>query len=294
MSASSLSTLEPPPVMTDWTKLPLELTSSILLRLGAVEILESAQKVCTQWRRICKDPSMWRKIDMRDMGYRGTADLDYDFMCHHAVDRSQGGLLEIKLGVFATDELLNYVADRSRNLRSLQLRIFYTCVTKEGFMKAIQKLPLLETFEVSISGIKLDLKAIGHACPLLKTLKLNSSGFSNLSDYIPSRRKCDVDALAIAESMPQLRHLQLLKDRITNNGLKAILDGCPHLEHFDLRGCSNINLVGNLEKQCLKRIKELKRPDDSTADYPFDADSDSDDDDYNVDFVDDIEVYYAE
>ncbi|EOA34277.1 hypothetical protein CARUB_v10021798mg [Capsella rubella] len=296
MSASSLSSLVPPPVITDWTKLPLELTSSILLRLGAVEILENAQKACTQWRRISKDPSMWRRIDMRELGNRGTGDLDFDILCRHAVDRSQGGLLEINLGVFATDELITYIADRSRNLRSLGLRMFYTCVTKEKFGNAIAKLPFLETFEVSHSGIRLDLKSIGYACPLLKTLKLNSSG---LSAYIPSIIKCDDDdyALAIAETMPQLHHLQLLGDRITDNGLKAILVGCPQLEHLDLRKCFNINLAGNLEKQCSEK-KDFRRPDDSTADYPYDLtifkyDSYSDDDDYyNVDFLDDTEVYY--
>ncbi|EOA34646.1 hypothetical protein CARUB_v10022210mg [Capsella rubella] len=248
MSASS-STVVPPPMMIDWTELPLELTSLILLRLGAVEILENAQKVCTQWRSISKDPSIWRKIDMRDLGNRKKGDLDFGILCRHAVDRSQGGLLEINFGAFATDELITYVAERSRNLTSLGLGRFFKCVTKAGFMKAIEKLPFLETFELAHSGIILDLKAVGHACPRLKTLKINSLG---LLAYIFSINSDDDDyALGIAEAMPQLRHLQLIGDRITANGLKAILDGCPHLEHLDLRKCFNINLAGNLEKQYL-------------------------------------------
>ncbi|VVB01730.1 unnamed protein product [Arabis nemorensis] len=45
----------------NWSELPPELTSSIMLRLGVVEILENAQKVCRAWRRASKEPSMWRK-----------------------------------------------------------------------------------------------------------------------------------------------------------------------------------------------------------------------------------------
>ncbi|XP_010513578.1 PREDICTED: putative F-box protein At4g05475 [Camelina sativa] len=263
----------------NWTDLPSELTSSILLRLGAIEILENAQKVCTSWRRICKDPSMWCKIDMRDLGNRGPGNLIFDVLCRQAVDLSQGGLLEIYIENFATDSLLTYIADRSSNLRSLGLgfRMYHhhTSISNKGLVNAIEKIPLLETLEVSHPTLKLNLKAIGHACPQLKTLKLNSSGSDSLGldelNYGTFGIDCDDEyALAIAESMPELRHLQLLGDRLTASGLNAILDGCPLLEHLDLRKCFNINMVGNLEKQCLERVKEFRRPNDSTADYPFD------------------------
>ncbi|XP_010474129.1 PREDICTED: putative F-box protein At4g05475 [Camelina sativa] len=280
--SSTLSTFVPPLMMKyedeprNWTDLPSELTSSILLRLGAIEILENAQKVCTSWRRICKHPSMWQKIDMRDLGNRGQHNLIFDVLCRQAVDLSQGGLLEIYIENFATDSLLNYIADRSSNLRSLGngFRMHYTSISNKG--NAIEKLPLLETLEVSHPTLKLNLKAIGHACPQLKTLKLNSSGSDFLGldelNYGTFGIDCDDEyALAIAESMPELRHLQLLGDRLTASGLNAILDGCPHLEHLDLRKCFNINMVGDLEKQCLERVKEFRRPNDSTADYPFDV-----------------------
>ncbi|XP_010422438.1 PREDICTED: putative F-box protein At4g05475 [Camelina sativa] len=207
MSAPS-STLVPPLMMKDeeesrnWAELPSDLTSSILLRLGAVEILENAQKVCTSWRRICKDRTMWQKIDMRDLGNRRVGDLDFEILCRHAVDLSQGGLLEIHLDVFATNELISYIAERSRNLISLGL---HQRMTNEGLVNAIAKFPFLETLEVSHSALRLDSKAIGRACPHLKTLKLNSSGWSG---YISFRTVCDDDdyPLAIAESMQVFRH----------------------------------------------------------------------------------------
>ncbi|CDY21982.1 BnaC09g00880D [Brassica napus] len=74
-SSSSLWPFPTPPSLTpvmkedgeciNWAELPSELTSSILRRLSSIDILENAQKVCTSWRGVCKDPAMWRKIDMR-------------------------------------------------------------------------------------------------------------------------------------------------------------------------------------------------------------------------------------
>lgn len=93
----------------NWAELPPELISSILNRLDAMEILVHAQKVCRSWRRVCKDPSMWRKIDIRNLPM---CDYDYVSMCRHAVDRSQGGLVEIEIWEFGSDDLLNYIADR--------------------------------------------------------------------------------------------------------------------------------------------------------------------------------------
>ncbi|KAG2330787.1 hypothetical protein Bca52824_001967 [Brassica carinata] len=52
----------------NWAELPYELASSILSRLDMIDILENAQKVCTSWRSVCKDPAMWRKIIMRNSG----------------------------------------------------------------------------------------------------------------------------------------------------------------------------------------------------------------------------------
>uniref|UniRef100_A0A0D3DG11 F-box domain-containing protein n=1 Tax=Brassica oleracea var. oleracea TaxID=109376 RepID=A0A0D3DG11_BRAOL len=80
---ASSSSLAPPsltPVMKDgecrnWAELPSDLTSWILSKLSAVDILQNAQKVCTKWHRVCKDPAMWRKIDMRNSG-----DLRYNLV----------------------------------------------------------------------------------------------------------------------------------------------------------------------------------------------------------------------
>jgi hypothetical protein len=64
----------------------------------------------------------------------------------------------------------------------------------------------------------------------------------------------DRDALAIA-SMPELRTLQLFRDKLTNAGLASIIDNCPHLESLDLTGCRNITMDDALRAMC-SRIKK--------------------------------------
>lgn len=111
--ASSSRSPQPPP----WVELPEGVTEKILQKLGAFEILCTAQKVCTTWRRLCKDPSMWRVIDMRFSGIGGLWEMENypDKMCIRAVDLSQGNAADINIEYFGSDGLLNYIALRYRH-----------------------------------------------------------------------------------------------------------------------------------------------------------------------------------
>ena len=106
--------MDPTPVLADefpnWLELPRDVTASILLRLGSIEILTSTQMVCSLWRNLCKDPSMWRAVDMSNADNYWN-DYDLERMCRDAVDRSCGQLVDINLEYFGTDELLRHIAD---------------------------------------------------------------------------------------------------------------------------------------------------------------------------------------
>ncbi|XP_010422439.1 PREDICTED: putative F-box/LRR-repeat protein 9 [Camelina sativa] len=219
----------------NWAELPPEMTLSILIRLSPIELLQNAQRVCRSWRRVCVDPSMWRKIDLRNLD--GLV-YDLETMCRHAVDLSQGGLLEINIDHYTTTSLLTYIAERSSDLRSLG---FVECgpVVSRGVIEAVMKLPMLEELDISYDSIReQDLILVGQSCPSLRTLKLNCAGNS---EYC-----CDKVALAIAETMPCLRHLRLFRNGLSDTGLNAILECCPHLKVLELHKCSNITLVGNM------------------------------------------------
>ncbi|KAK2992848.1 hypothetical protein RJ640_002948 [Escallonia rubra] len=240
----------------NWLELPPEVTASILRRLGAVELLETARKVCTTWRNICKDPAMWRTVDIRKS---------------RETNLRQHDLEEITMSA----------------LKRLQLAYCYGNISPETFREVFKKLPLLEELHLYFTVFdKEDIEVAGRFCTLLKSFKLNRQAHKHPG-------KCDDEALAIAESMPELRHLQLFGSTMTDDGLGAILDKCPHLESLDLRQCFNVSLAGDVGKICFERIKDLKRPHDSTDGcgfYTLLVDSDSDDDyDYGIDY--DEQVY---
>lgn len=126
---------------TNWLDLPADITANILHRLGQIEVLESAQKVCTAWRRICKDPAMWRVIDMQNHGDLSDVPYDLEKMCMHAIDRSQGQLVDITIEYFGTDELMEYLAQGGRYCSSvvsiLSMFVIYVCVSVGIIVNAV-------------------------------------------------------------------------------------------------------------------------------------------------------------
>lgn len=145
----------------------------------------------------------------------------------------------------------------------------------EGLSAAVKKLPLLE--EIHLNHTYIAKEAIADAgclCPQLKSFKFNIQ-WCKFSDIEGSEQSdefkfnSDDEALAIGKSMPQLRHLQLIGNQITDKGLKAILDDCPLLESLDLRLCHNLKLEGGLGKRCSEQIKDFKRPNDSMKGCEF-------------------------
>jgi hypothetical protein len=162
----------------------------------------------------------------------------------------------------------------SSHLKRLRLVKCYG-ISDKGLSGVAAKLPLLEELDISYSLLsKNTLEAVGRCCPLLKSLKFNKRG----QKYY---RACDEEALAIAENLPELCRLQLFGNKLSNDGLQAILDGCPHLESLDLRQCFNVTLTGNLGRRCAEQIKDLRRPHDSTDDFEFDASYELFNDDYD-------------
>lgn len=60
---------------------------------------------------------------------------------------------------------------------------------------------------------------ISRSCRSLKLFKLNDQ----IHEY-------NVEAIAIAQNMPEPNHLQLLGNKMTNERVDVILNGCPRLD----------------------------------------------------------------
>ncbi|CAH1448677.1 unnamed protein product [Lactuca virosa] len=164
-----------------------------------------------------------------------------------AVDLICGELIDINISGFGNDDLLDYIFLRSSKLKRLCLT--YLCGRGSWLTRAAKRFPQLEELHISLGSMRAeDIEVIGRNCPWLKSFTVNK-----VFDWSQN----DGDALAIANYMPELRHLDFCGSDMTNDGLKAILIGCPHLESLELRMCSNLNLEGNLGKFCTQRIKDF-------------------------------------
>nr|GLL46012.1 putative F-box/LRR-repeat protein 23 isoform X1 [Ipomoea trifida] len=229
-----------------WVDLPQELTANILQRLSAVDIFHSAQ-VCSAWRRLCEDPSMWRYVELWNPAGK---EREWDKICRAVVNRSEGQLISIKLGSFATDDLLFYIAQRAKQLRHLGIWCNY--VSDEGFIKAVNELPLLEGLQIKhcCAISKKGIEAAGQSCPFL-----NSFNFFMVSENV--NRPYDGEAIAIAENMRGLKHLRLYGNKMTDKGVEAILDACPSLQSLSIVHCNHVRLEGELGKRCSQQIEDL-------------------------------------
>ncbi|KAI3799734.1 hypothetical protein L1987_35034 [Smallanthus sonchifolius] len=191
----------------NWLDLPSDVTANILKRIGAVDILENAQKVCTAWRKIYKDPAMWRVIYMNAL-QSSPGKPSIINMCKRAVDRSQGQLVDITFHYAYDDDLLLYVADRSSQLRRLELAsgIFFRSLTTD----ALINFPLLEELNLySIKISKEDIETVGRYCPMLKTLKVNRRAcrLRVRNTYGGSLLSVNEIAIAIGQNLVGLKHL---------------------------------------------------------------------------------------
>ncbi|XP_057763922.1 putative F-box/LRR-repeat protein 23 [Salvia miltiorrhiza] len=262
------SSASPPP----WIEPPEDVTVNILQRLGAEEKL-SAQLVCSSWWKVCKDPAMWRVIDLcnPDSDSR-TVKKEYVAMCRRAVDRSQGQLVDFAIDSFGDGELINYVVDRAQNLKRLKL---VSCNEMSGgpFIQAVEKLRQLEELHLTMIPCIYahHIEAIGSSCPKLKSFSYNECGSKH--QLPPDSEDEDIDegldvndyARAIGKCMPNLHHLQLSGYEMQDEGLEAILDGCPRLVSLDIRQCSGLALRGDLGNRCYEQIKHLMLPIDSLS-----------------------------
>ncbi|KAK8950691.1 F-box protein SKIP19 [Platanthera zijinensis] len=163
-----------------------------------------------------------------------------------------------------SDQLEIIGATRLRGLHLIE-----AFINKKAFVETLRKLPLLEELELSLCSYFSSkiVERIGETCPQLKSFRFNGRAPTSFQFYRQSESRRNTVALAIAKHFKQLRRLQLFANCLTSIGLSAILDNCPDLESLDIRFCFNIGSLDESLKSKCKRIKDLRLPNDSTADY---------------------------
>lgn len=130
------------------------------------------------------------------------------------------------------------VQSRAPLLQSLCLSYFPT-VTSEGF-------ELSNCHGVDANAGVFEL--VAKACPRLRLFR-HEKHHRRYDPYFSDDPNNDREALAIGR-MHELRSLTLYYDTLTNEGLMAIVDNCPHLEYLDIRSCGNITMNDALKAKC--------------------------------------------
>lgn len=128
-------------------------------------------------------------------------------------------------------------------------------ISDKGWIEAVANIPLFEELEIThdcpLSIVKF-LVAVGRSCPLLKSLKLRSEVNWESNEY------CNLSAFAIAENMLGLVSLVLDGNRLTDDAVQAILEGCPRLQSLEIRHCLHVTMKGDFGRRCSERIKDLR------------------------------------
>ncbi|KMZ59520.1 hypothetical protein ZOSMA_67G00120 [Zostera marina] len=245
----------------DWTDLPWDILSEIFNKIGTLGVFMSAQFVCRDWWKLANEPRMYRYVDIKYKDWtlylRDFDSTDVFFMSFAskvellglaAIDRSSSYLVEFIIDgdlQFVSDAecLLQRIVERSSNrLKVIDLGCNFRaqeCI----FIEACKSFPLLEVLDISdISFTKVGIESIGNSCPNLKVF-----GFRNYLNIKSQYKSCNQVAYAIAKNMCSLQKLKIIEDMLDDDGLLAILDGCPLLKHLHIRNCFNIKIGEKLK-----------------------------------------------
>uniref|UniRef100_A0ACD5YG17 Uncharacterized protein n=1 Tax=Avena sativa TaxID=4498 RepID=A0ACD5YG17_AVESA len=273
----------------DWAEMPSDALSAVLGKLDVAELLTRAVLVCRAWRRLVdNDSTLWRRVDMTVHGDLLETE-EAEAMARAAVDRAAGTLEAFWADTFVTDGLLRYISERALLLKSLQLSLCDD-VSNEGLAEAIKGFPQLEELDITFCSLYGSVcESVGKACPQLKSFRLNERWNVVVRGFAAYEgTDDDTEALGIANNMPELKDLQLIGNNLTNDGLLAILDHCPHLESLDIRQCFNLRMDDAMKSRCA-RIRDLKLPHDPISDFKYRAYMGSIGDDHGSDF--EIDMY---
>nr|TKW08487.1 hypothetical protein SEVIR_6G031500v2 [Setaria viridis] len=196
------------------------------MKLGAIEILMSAGLVCRSWLAAARTPELWRFVDM----------TRHKLVFLKNVEKCPL-LEEIECSYHARPaEFYGYVGNVRPQLRRLRIHV------EKGYDSDEIEREMEEERRQQLGSDEED--------------EDEESEEESFESWEARKNK---DAFAIAESLHELRLLQMAGNSLTNKGLYAILDGCPHLECLDISSCSNLHVDNKLRARCA-RLKHVWLP----------------------------------
>ncbi|KAM1054610.1 hypothetical protein ACFX2I_001941 [Malus domestica] len=242
----------------------------ILQSFDIFELTSGIAHVCSAWRSVCRDPLLWKKLDLSMMKsdfiksqvepyvyVTDSSDKTLTRILKTSLSLSRGNIMTLVFhyNLFVSDDQLTYTAERCPQLKRLVMPA-WNRIKKTGICKAIRCWKELES---------LTMPSIANPPYLLEEIKRNCKNFSELKIMGP----CDMFfASTLVEHLPQLKVLSLRCTTLLKDVLIFILDHLEHLEVLNISHCRLIEippppatrrLVRNLDPLILEKASRLQR-----------------------------------
>lgn len=225
-----------------WDELLPDALGLIFKKLPLSEVLTVVPSVCKTWRRTVMGPYCWQDIDIEEWSRSSKPEV-IDRMLRLLITRSCGSLRKLCVTGLTDDQSLSFVANNTQSLQTLRLP---RCEIHDSIMihtaKMFANLTVLDLSYCLNIGVGA-LEAIGNNCKFLTTLRR----VMHPLEVIDKLSQVD-EALVIANTMPQLKHLEIAYLLVNTPSVMEIINKCKNLELLDLRGCWEVNLEEGFTK----------------------------------------------
>ncbi|KAL6583093.1 hypothetical protein OROMI_005171 [Orobanche minor] len=219
-----------------WDELIPDALGLIFKNLSLLEVLTVVPRVCKSWWKAVMGPYCWQEIDIEEWS-RNCKPETLDRMLRMLVTRSCGSLRKLIVSRLTGDQSFLFIANHAQSLRTLRLprsEINDSIMGKAALMlSALTFLDLSYCVWIGARGLEI----VGQNCKSLTSLRRIMHPLE-----VIGKLSQDDEALAIASTMPRLKHLEIAYLLVDTCSVVQILKSCKHLEFLDVRGCWNVNL----------------------------------------------------
>lgn len=231
-----------------WDELIPDALGLIFSNLSLQEILTVIPRVCKSWRKTVMGPYCWQEIDIVEWSQRSSPE-NLDRMLKMLMTRSAGSHRKLCVSGLPTDASFSFVADHAKSLQTLRLpRSEISDPIVEEVAWKLSTITFLDVSYCRKMGAPA-LEAIGKHCKFLTGLRRIMHPLE-----IIDKLTQDDEALAIAATMPKLKHLEIAYLLVSTEPVLKILASCCELELLDVRGCWNVRL----DEKLIKKFSGLK------------------------------------
>lgn len=219
-----------------WDELIPDALGLIFRNLSLHEVLMVVPRVCKSWRRVVMGPYCYQEINIEEWSRNRKPEV-IDRMLLLLISRSSGSLRKLCVSGLTSDQSIWFIANHAQSLQTLRLPRCEihdsTMVDIAGKFSTITVLDLSYCINIGARA----LEAIGSHCKSLTKLRRIMHPLE-----VVAKLSQDDEALAIATSMPGLKHLEIAYLLVDTLSIIEIVKNCKQLEFLDIRGCWDVNL----------------------------------------------------